>query len=108
MNLVINETPNTITLECQPTAVQDLVTGINFLAQNRPNPFNPSTTLYFGLKDNAKVELSIYNLKGQKVITLVNKELNAGNHNVVWDGRDALGNYVSSGIYFSRLKIGNS
>lgn len=108
LNLVINETPNTITLECQPTAVQDLVAGINFLAQNRPNPFNPSTTLNFGLKENAQVELSIYNLKGQKVITLVNKELNAGNHSVVWDGRDALGNYVSSGIYFSRLKIGNS
>ena len=42
------------------------------------------------------------------MITLVNKELNAGNHSVVWEGKDATGNYVSSGIYFSRLKIGNS
>jgi len=108
LNLVINETPTTFTLECQPTGVQDLVAGTNFLAQNRPNPFNPSTTLYFGLKENAQVELSIYNLRGQKVITLVNKELNAGNHSVVWEGKDATGNYVSSGIYFSRLKIGNS
>ncbi len=73
---------------------------------NRPNPFNPSTAVYFELPESRKAELIIYSISGQKVRTLVSGRLSAGNHSVVWDGRDDNGNPVSSGVYLSRLECG--
>ena len=74
---------------------------------NYPNPFNPTTIISFKLvsaaKENAKIE--IYNLKGQKVKTLLNRKLAAGNHRVVWNGDDDNGKPVGSGVYFYKLKI---
>jgi hypothetical protein len=75
---------------------------------NYPNPFNPETTITFFTAENAEnVELAIYNLKGQKVKTLVNEVLQAGEHSVVWDSRDDNDRQVGSGIYFYKLKSGN-
>ncbi|MCK4654686.1 MAG: T9SS type A sorting domain-containing protein [Candidatus Cloacimonetes bacterium] len=71
---------------------------------NYPNPFNPTTTISYSLKENAKVSLNIYNIKGQKVKTLVNETKPAGEHSAIWNGRDSNGNRVSSGIYFYKLK----
>ncbi len=71
-----------------------------------PNPFNPSTTLGFNLKEGGDVSLDIYNQKGQKVQTLVQGSLNAGEHEVVWNGTDDNGRKVSSGLYFYRLRSG--
>ncbi|MCK4696180.1 MAG: T9SS type A sorting domain-containing protein [Candidatus Cloacimonetes bacterium] len=82
--------------------------NIKFHLNNYPNPFNPSTTISFSIleKDKEKpVTLNIYNIKGQKVKTLVNNKFDAGEHSVVWDGRDFKGKPVSSGIYFYKLKI---
>lgn len=76
------------------------------LAQNYPNPFNPSTTISFDLPKRAKVNLSVFNLLGQKITTLVNEEVSAGHHQVVWDGTDSGDNPVASGIYFYRLDTG--
>ncbi|MCK4696071.1 MAG: T9SS type A sorting domain-containing protein, partial [Candidatus Cloacimonetes bacterium] len=74
---------------------------------NFPNPFNPTTTIKYSLKVNSKVSLNIYNIKGQKVRTLVSKVLPAGEHSIIWNGRDFNGNRVSSGVYFYKLKAGD-
>jgi hypothetical protein len=76
------------------------------LNQNFPNPFNPATTIQFGLRDSGPVELSVYNLSGQKISTLVNGYLEEGVYQVTWDGKDARGKTVSSGIYIYQLKAG--
>jgi hypothetical protein len=72
---------------------------------NYPNPFNPSTTIEFSIQDNSKVELIIYNIKGQKIKTLVNNEFTKGSHSIIWDGNDDSGKPVSSGIYFYTLNV---
>ncbi len=79
------------------------------LFPNYPNPFNPSTTISFALnaEDTENTELVIYNLKGQKVKTLINEKLEAGNHQVTWDGKDENSKPVSSGIYFYKMKCGD-
>ncbi|MCK4695451.1 MAG: T9SS type A sorting domain-containing protein, partial [Candidatus Cloacimonetes bacterium] len=77
------------------------------LKGNFPNPFNPSTTISFSTAESTELtEMVIYNLKGQKVKTLVNEKLDAGTHQVVWNGKDNSGKNVSSGVYFYRLKSG--
>jgi len=77
---------------------------VSRLHQNYPNPFNSSTTIAFDLALPANVELCIYNVKGQLVRELSRGSLPAGNHNVVWDGRDLNGKAAASGIYFIRLQ----
>ncbi len=73
------------------------------LTQNVPNPFNPETMISFGLPNAATVDLSIYNIRGQRVRQLLDGRLPAGFHSARWDGRDANGLRVSSGVYFYRL-----
>ena len=73
------------------------------LSQNYPNPFNPTTTIRFGLPVTSQVELSVYNIVGQKVATLVNGDFQAGLHEVEWQGVDETGVPVASGVYFYRL-----
>ncbi len=77
------------------------------LYDNYPNPFNPTTTIKFTTENTEKnTELIIYNIKGQKVKTLVDEELDAGTHQVVWNGKDDNHKPVSSGIYFYKLEAG--
>jgi hypothetical protein len=80
--------------------------GHNFyLAQNVPNPFNPTTTIRFQLSESSPVSLIIYNVAGQLVNTLMNAHANPNvEYSVVWDGRDANGEPVASGVYFYKLK----
>jgi hypothetical protein len=77
------------------------------LAQNYPNPFNPTTQISFSLKIAGQTELTVYNALGQKVITLVNNEMTAGAHNVEWNGLDASGKAVATGVYIYKLKSGD-
>lgn len=70
---------------------------------NYPNPFNPSTIISFDLPSFKEIELSIFNLKGQKVRSLASGIFSSGKHDLVWDGRDAEGRQVSSGVYLYRL-----
>jgi flagellar hook assembly protein FlgD len=77
------------------------------LGQNYPNPFNPTTAIEFALPHKSNVKLTVYNLLGQEIVTLVNGELPAGNHTVLWNAHDTSGREVSSGIYFYRLTAGN-
>jgi len=81
----------------------ELLPTVTELTGNYPNPFNPSTNIKFSLKADSKVQLHIYNIKGQKVKTLINEDMEAGYHTVVWNGRDDNGKSVSSGVYFSNF-----
>jgi hypothetical protein len=75
------------------------------LGSNYPNPFNPSTTISFSVTQTSSfVTLDIYNSKGQKIKTLVNEVLSAGEHKVMWNGTDNRNASVSSGIYFYKMK----
>ena len=76
----------------------------NSLLHNYPNPFNPNTFLPFTLQDTQHTNLSIYNVVGQKVKTLVNETLPAGTHVRQWDGTDETGSSVSSGVYLYRIQ----
>ncbi|HEX5141063.1 MAG TPA: FlgD immunoglobulin-like domain containing protein [Dehalococcoidia bacterium] len=78
-----------------------------FLGQNRPNPFNPMTTIEFGIPSPGKVSLRIFDVSGRLVQTLVDRELPAGFHHADWDGRARSGSSVSSGIYFYELRSGS-
>jgi len=69
------------------------------LKQNYPNPFNPSTKIEFSLPVAAKVQVTIYNILGQQVASLINEQLTAGNHSVVWNSNSSNGTKLSSGIY---------
>lgn len=80
---------------------------ITHLGTNHPNPFNPETKIDFSLKNTEKVILNIYNIKGQLVRNLINQDLDAGFHQIIWDGRDDLSNPLPSGIYLYRLNAGN-
>jgi hypothetical protein len=75
-----------------------------FLAQNWPNPFNPSTTISFGLKSGGHVSLRIFDAAGRLVTTLVDESRTAGDYTVEWNGKAGNGMPAASGIYFYRLK----
>ncbi|MDW7679786.1 MAG: T9SS type A sorting domain-containing protein, partial [bacterium] len=85
---------------------QDVLPTELTLFQNYPNPFNPDTEIRYQLSEMTHVKLEIYNLLGQRIRTLVDWEKTAGSHMVRWDGRDAFGARVSSGVYLYRLTAG--
>ena len=85
-----------------------IIFSINdFKLTNFPNPFNPTTTISFSLLEDSDVELSIYNVKGQKVTTIINEHLSKGKHSIVWSGVDEQNKLVCSGIYLYKIKAGN-
>jgi hypothetical protein len=82
----------------------ELIPTVFALHQNYPNPFNPSTTIEFDLPQDSWVRLSVYNVLGQRIKTLLNAQYAAGTHEVIWDGRNESGGEVSSGVYFYLLE----
>jgi hypothetical protein len=96
--------------------IQTIATGVDrkraeipetlTLFQNYPNPFNPSTTITYSLPEADRVSLKIYNALGQELRTLVAARQAPGLKSVLWDGRDAAGGQVSSGVYVYRLQVG--
>jgi len=81
-----------------------LAKGLTLL-DNHPNPFNPSTTIKFSIHNDSKVELIIYNIKGQKIKTLAQNEFTKGSHSIIWNGDDKFGKLVSSGVYLYKLNV---
>jgi hypothetical protein len=77
------------------------------LEQNFPNPFNPVTSISFSLPEPGLVHLDVYNVLGQNVRKLVDREMVAGNYIVDWDSKDDNGNPVASGVYFYRIEYNN-
>jgi hypothetical protein len=77
------------------------------VSQNYPNPFNPTTKIDFEVPVKSDVKLSVYNVLGQKVVTLVDKAMNPGKYVADWDGRSDGGTSVASGIYFYKFEAGS-
>ena len=76
------------------------------LQQNFPNPFNPSTSIPFALPSRAEVRLSVFNVLGQRIRTLLNGQIEAGYHRLAWDGRNDAGRQAGAGVYFYLLESG--
>ena len=77
---------------------------INYsLSQNYPNPFNPKTKIQYSIPKNEHVKLIIFDMRGRQVRQLINTKIQAGNHFALWDGKNQLGENVSTGVYFYRL-----
>jgi len=77
------------------------------MAQNYPNPFNPTTQIRYGLPAQTSVKLTIHNVLGQEVATLVDGIQPAGYHVIRWNGTSATGAAVGSGVYFFRIQAGD-
>jgi len=90
------------------TIIADLALPTSYeLKQNYPNPFNPSTTIEMVLPNAGNVHLVIYDVLGREVTRLVDGPMNFGTHKVVWNGRNANGQSLASGVYFAQLRADN-
>ena len=92
------------------TDVRDEVSdapGTFSLEQNYPNPFNPRTTITFHLPKSVQTIISIYNMMGKKIRTLLDRKMTAGSHSIVWNGKDNQGHLVGSGVYLLHMKAGD-
>ena len=93
-----------IDLVCETSAVGDLsVPSRAELSQSWPNPFSPLTTIQFELENAGHVEISIFNVRGERVRVLLGSRRSVGRHEVTWDGRDDAGGVLASGVYFYRI-----
>ena len=79
------------------------VPEIYSLTQNYPNPFNPQTVIYYDLPVQSHINISVYNITGQIVATLVDGHRSAGSYSLVWDGKDDNGKRLANGVYVYRL-----
>lgn len=96
----VDDNPLVTTVESGP----DFVPSDFSLNQNYPNPFNPTTTIEYSLEKTSEIQLSIFNILGQKVRTLVNGKQGSGRHSIQWNGRNDVGTLVSSGVYVYVLR----
>ncbi len=92
-------------LDGQTVGIERLPVSVE-LHPNYPNPFNPSTTIRFSLREATRVKLEIRNVRGQLVKVLANDRFNAGQHTLSWDGTDESGRQVASGIYLTYFQAG--
>ncbi|MFZ5516519.1 MAG: T9SS type A sorting domain-containing protein [Candidatus Zhuqueibacterota bacterium] len=107
MDVKTQESPNPGLNKPNQEVIEPEIPQEYFLHQCYPNPFNSSTTIRFQLPESNLVTLEIYNMMGQKIKTLINGEYKTGGfHQSHWDGRDEVGNYVSSGIYVYYFRAG--
>jgi len=89
------------TLRKAPNLTPEIVTG---LVSVYPNPFSVSTSINFNVgKEKQSLQIEIYNLRGQKIATLLKEELESGNHNIIWNGTDENGRRVASGVYLCKM-----
>lgn len=101
-----------LALDAMPVSFGSIATGtgagvapaLEVLHENRPNPFNPSTSIRYDLVGPSTVNLSVYDAAGRRVTTLVDGFLDAGPHEAHWRGTDEAGRDVPSGVYFARLR----
>mgnify|MGYP001021889305 CR=1 FL=1 len=106
MGFARDDVPDIGCYEFDPTGIEEsdnILPITTELYQNYPNPFNPATNIKFSLKHAGKVELSVYNIAGQLVRKLVDKEMEAGYLSVLFEADD-----LNSGLYFYKLKSGKT
>ena len=77
------------------------------LEQNYPNPFNPETKVRFALPETGRVKVTVFDMTGRKVTTLVDGVRETGIHSLLWDGKDGFGKPLPSGIFVCRVKFGD-
>lgn len=90
------------------TGSNDLIPLTTALYGNYPNPFNPTTTISYGLNQKSEVTLFVFNVKGQKVKTLINEVQEPGYYNISWNGKDNNEKQVTSGVYFYSIRVGDT
>lgn len=98
------------------TIIVEAVLGINdfenvnlesfYLSQNFPNPFNPITNIQFYIPEASPVTLSVYDLKGNKIATILQEKISAGFHQVTWDRKNQFGKHLSGGVYLYNIDAG--
>ncbi len=99
------------TLNVGPVGIDDYSSAVPnafALNQNYPNPFNPTTEISFGLPTAGHVSLEVYDVMGRKVSIVVDEEMAAGTHSIIWDGNNLSGEKVTSGVYFYKLSQGDN
>ncbi len=107
-NMVVTTMGSIFYYQCAITPNGDLeITPVTLNAINYPNPFNPETTISYDISKQGNVSVDIYNLKGQKVKSLLNETQEAGQHKIIWKSDNNEGKRVSSGSYFYRVKSGD-
>ena len=102
--LIAHRTEGVFRLDPDFTGVDDTPTQLVTLYQNHPNPFNPGTTIVFNLAAEMRAVLEVWDLRGEFVRTLRDEVLPAGDHVAAWDGLNARGEAVASGVYIYRLQ----
>ena len=95
-----------VTVEMYTESEENLIPVVTKLSGNYPNPFNPTTTISFSLVEAGNVTIDIYNVRGEKVRTLVDGYMNADFYNINWNGTDDNQTSVASGVYFYKMKAG--
>ncbi|TSA25230.1 T9SS C-terminal target domain-containing protein [bacterium] len=90
------------------SAVDENPNANTIILDNSPNPFSSQTEIKFSLKQSANVKIEIFNILGQKIKTVSDGYLNAGEHSVEWNGKDENGNSLSNGVYFYKMNTENS
>ena len=94
-----------INLDTVASTSENIIPNNSLALSNFPNPFNPETNISFSLPNSGKTSLIIYNIKGQKIKTLIDKKMVLGKHSVIWNGKDDSGKSVTSGVYFYKLIV---
>jgi hypothetical protein len=116
-SLINRAKQDSFVLRADAIILQETLTGVEYrilpnvpnvysLSQNYPNPFNPTTKINFGLPQADEVQLTIYDVLGREVRTLVNERYDAGAYSVQWDGKNNVGRQVATGMYIYRLHAG--
>ena len=103
--LFSNPTPNQPNFEPTSSDETEFDKNTIFVSDNFPNPFNGETSIKLYLPQRNDVKINIYNVKGEHVKTLLHNNLNTGNYNIVWNGKDDYGKTISSGVYFYKVEI---
>jgi len=101
--LSLREDENYLSEDCD----NPVIAYVTRLQSNFPNPFNPETTIAFSLSNVGNVVINVYNVRGQRVRSLLDEQREPGHHSIVWNGRDDSGRALSSGIYLYRMTAGD-